>query len=105
MTACTVAEAGAWSRVLEEEFAAIVLALRERAAVEEQSGTEPLPRDEMLREAQDAWVAFRDADCAYDVAVLSGGTIGEVAAAYCTLGHTAQRVLELRAKRADLEPK
>ena len=99
MTDCTIAEAAAWDRVLDETFAELVILSRDRIALEEQAGAAPEPLDEMLREAQGAWVTFRDADCAQEYAVWGEGSMRQIAGAWCRLDRTSQRVIELRAKR------
>jgi uncharacterized protein YecT (DUF1311 family) len=105
MTACTLAEAGAWDRILNETFGDLVLQSRALAAAEEQAGVAPAPREALLRAAQRAWVAFRDADCAQEVAMWGEGSMRQIAGAYCTLDRTAQRAFELRAKREAMEAK
>ena len=97
---CTIAEAAAWDRVLDETFAQLVILSRDRIALEEQAGAAPAPLDEMLREAQGAWITFRDADCAQEYAVWGEGSMRQIAGAWCRLDRTSQRVIELRAKRA-----
>jgi uncharacterized protein YecT (DUF1311 family) len=103
MTACTLAEAGAWDRILNETFGDLVLQSHALAAGEDQAGVPPAPREQLLRAAQRAWVAFRDADCAQEVAMWGEGSMRQIAGAYCALDRTAQRTFELRAKRAALE--
>jgi len=99
MADCTIAEAAAWDRMLDETFADLVILSRDRIALEEQAGAAPPPLDEMLREAQGAWVTFRDADCAQEYAVWGEGSMRQIAGAWCRLDRTSQRVIELRAKR------
>ena len=48
-----------------------------------------------LREAQLAWIASRDADCALDALQFEGGTMGRVIAADCMMTLTAKRTLQL----------
>lgn len=105
MTACLVTETAAWDRLLNETFAALIVLSRQRAAVEEQAGVAPAPLDALLREAQRAWIAFRDADCAQEVAVWGEGSMRRIAGGACGLDRTATRVLELCAKRAAFEPR
>jgi uncharacterized protein YecT (DUF1311 family) len=99
MAGCTTAEAAAWDRVLDETFAELVILSRDRMALDEQAGVAPDPLDELLREAQGAWLTFRDADCAQEYAVWGGGSMRRIAGAWCRLDRTSQRLIELRAKR------
>jgi uncharacterized protein YecT (DUF1311 family) len=90
MSVCALTEAEAWDQVLNETYAALLK-------------TAPPESAAMLRAAQRAWVAFRDADCAQEVAIWGEGSMRQIAGAECTLARTAQRVTELRDKRAALE--
>jgi uncharacterized protein YecT (DUF1311 family) len=103
MTACTLAEADAWDQVLNELFGELVAGARGFADRDAQAGVPAPDLEALLRTAQRAWMAFRDADCAEEVAVWGEGTMRQVAGANCTLARTAQRVIELRDKRAALE--
>jgi uncharacterized protein YecT (DUF1311 family) len=51
---------------------------------------------DMLRDAQRAWIAYRDAQCALDYQRWIDGSIRTIVAANCFLTMTAQRALELR---------
>ncbi len=46
--------------------------------------------------AQKAWIAFRDADCAFRASAVAGGSIYPMAMALCLADATKQRVSELR---------
>ncbi|WP_158625881.1 lysozyme inhibitor LprI family protein [Arsenicitalea aurantiaca] len=50
---------------------------------------------ETLREAERAWIAFRDADCGFAYEFWAEGTIRTVVATSCQLQHTARRALTL----------
>lgn len=49
-----------------------------------------------LRDAQRAWIAFRDAECALEYDRWSGGTIRTVVFASCQMQMTARRAIALR---------
>ena len=49
-----------------------------------------------LRDAQRAWIAFRDAACAFPPAVYEGGSIGRPLAAQCLMEETARRAVGLK---------
>jgi uncharacterized protein YecT (DUF1311 family) len=99
MTACTAAETEAWDRLLNEGYAEAVLLARRRALLEEEAGATPPPHEDLLRDAQRAWLAFRDADCEQEAALWGEGSMRRIAAATCMLDRTATRTLELGAKR------
>jgi uncharacterized protein YecT (DUF1311 family) len=61
----------------------------------------PAPAAASLREAQRAWIAFRDAGCRAEAA-LAAGFVGSDNAAACLLDQTARRALDLRRIRDDL---
>jgi uncharacterized protein YecT (DUF1311 family) len=103
MSRCAAAEAEGWDRMLNETWAELIVLARRRAILDEEVGAEPADLEGLLVEAQRAWIAFRDADCAQEVAVWGDGSMRTVAGAWCGLERTAQRVFELRAKRATMQ--
>lgn len=60
----------------------------------------PKPRRAALTRAQRAWIAFKDAECAF-VLDPDGGTLARVSANDCVLRMTATRADELEAVAAD----
>ena len=52
---------------------------------------------EALRNAQRAWIAFRDAECGLEVSFYAGGTIAPMVEADCLTRLTRARTEELRA--------
>lgn len=100
VTVCTRAEAAAWEAILDATYGELVLASRSVAEFDIEAGLPVGHREETLRAAERAWIAFRDADCAHAVAAL--GRTGEAAttAAWCRLEHDAQRTLVLRGRLA-----
>jgi uncharacterized protein YecT (DUF1311 family) len=103
MSRCAAAEAEGWDRMLNETWAELIVLARRRAILDEEAGAEPADLEDMLVAAQRAWIAFRDADCAQEVAVWGEGSMRTIAGAWCGLERTAQRVFELRAKRATMQ--
>jgi len=49
-----------------------------------------------LREAQRAWISFRDKECTFRVAPYADGSVGPSLTARCVTALTAQRVIDLR---------
>lgn len=98
MTACALAERDAWDALLNLWWKP----LRAHALkLDEASGdTGSPPAAPMLQEAQRAWLAFRDAECAYDHALAGGGTIRQIYGAECQLRLTAARALRFRERLA-----
>lgn len=60
-------------------------------------GNETMPDSEaVLRDAQRAWVSFRDANCKYQYQIYYGGTHAPLAHALCMVDMTRARTKELR---------
>jgi uncharacterized protein YecT (DUF1311 family) len=103
MSRCAAAEAEGWDRMLNETWAELIVLARRRAILDEEAGEPAADLEGLLVEAQRAWIAFRDADCAQETAVWGTGSMRTVAGAWCQLERSAQRVFELRAKRATMQ--
>ena len=95
---CIQAETAVWDAILNEEYRATRAQLRDEDA---RGFAEGLSREITLRDAQRAWIAFRDADCTAQFAQWQDGTIRSIVAANCGLTRTAQRALELRDMRGN----
>ncbi|MCB1345529.1 MAG: DUF1311 domain-containing protein [Methylobacteriaceae bacterium] len=94
MSACLMAERDAWDRLLNEEYAR---ARAESARVDAADTPDHAVRAARLRDAQRAWIAYRDANCAVDYALPGGGSLRQITGAHCVLRMTAERSFELRA--------
>lgn len=99
MTFCLNAEASVWDGFLNTEYAAT----RDWARVADEDEAANFPefavRAEMLREAQRAWIAFRDAECALRYAEWGAGSMRTIAHADCMVQMTAERTIDLRRQR------
>ncbi|WP_292288044.1 lysozyme inhibitor LprI family protein [Marivita sp.] len=95
---CIAAETAEWDTILNEEYQAT-------QKVNESADTDGLSqvmdRSDALRDAQRAWIAFRDADCGARYAMWQNGTIRTIVAANCHLTMTAQRAISLRDMRGE----
>ena len=96
MAECISSETAAWDAILNEEYKATQAALEEQDSA---GGAQILDRTDALREAQRAWIAFRDADCTARYAIWQDGTIRTIVGANCHLTMTASRAIELRDMR------
>lgn len=81
--ACLAAEADRWDGHLNAEYKARMAELTP-------------DQKTALREAQRAWIAFRDADCGLQYQIFVDGTIRSVVYSSCMLTMTAERALALR---------
>lgn len=79
---CLRTEFSAWDEILNREYEALqpLLDEEQRAA---------------LRDAERAWIAYRDADCAFPH-VLVRGTMAQPWSMDCVMQHTARRAMTLR---------
>lgn len=103
MSACLNAEAQVWDRYLNDEYRATMASF---TAMDEDEATyfpEYAKRQEHLRSAQRAWIAFRDAECALAYAQWGSGSMRSIAFADCMVDMTATRTLDLRAMREMFE--
>ena len=93
---CIQAETAEWDAILNEEYKATQAV----NAGADAAGQSPVTdRTDALRDAQRAWIAFRDADCGARYAMWQDGTIRTIVGANCLMTMTAQRALELRDMR------
>lgn len=83
---CAMAEHAAWDTVLNREY----------KGARNAYGADPTAAAS-LRDAQRAWIAWRDAECTFQHDRYGGGSMRTIAAANCRMSMTAQRALELRA--------
>lgn len=100
---CFYSEAEYWDVLLNREYRAT----REWARVMDTDVAEYFPeyanRAKTLLEAQRAWIAFRDAECADDYASMGSGSLRHIYGSSCFLQMTAERTIELRSKREMFE--
>lgn len=99
MTMCLDGEARWWDARLNAAYRAVMAA--ETAADAEGFAGAPSAAT-ALRDAQRAWIAWRDAACAYARAQWGGGTGAGPAGVQCVLALTGARALELEARAAAL---
>jgi uncharacterized protein YecT (DUF1311 family) len=102
MAACAAAEGEGWEIVLNEVYADLVLLARRQDLRDAEDGVASADLRGMLRDAQRAWIAFRDSDCAHEAAIWGEGSQRQVAAAFCLLDRTATRVVGLRVKQEQM---
>lgn len=82
---CVMGEHAAWDAALNREYqAARAQYADDRTAADS------------LRDAQRAWIAWRDAECAFQYDRYGGGSMRMIASANCQMSMTAMRALELR---------
>ena len=91
MANCALAEAGAWDLLLNRYWPDLRAQAREEDADDETTA-----RADALVAAQRAWIAWRDADCAFEYARWGRGSARHVAGHACLAARTAARVRKFR---------
>ncbi|MCY4153315.1 MAG: lysozyme inhibitor LprI family protein [Aestuariivita sp.] len=89
---CIGAETIVWDKYLNLEYGETITVLREF----------PGDFDHALREAQRAWITFRDAECQFGDPINHGGTAELLAIISCFHAMTVERTIELRELREHL---
>ncbi|PCD77602.1 lysozyme inhibitor LprI family protein [Pseudothioclava arenosa] len=89
ITQCLGVERAVWEDLMNAEYKALGVQMSVRSEA----------LNDKLLEAQRAWIAFRDADCAFDYARWGDGSISQISGASCLLEMTAARAIELRDKK------
>ena len=97
---CLGLELDYWDARLNATYGALrEVEARADAEMRELGATVP-SMAESLRAAQQAWIAFRDADCAHELSQWSGGTGGGPATTQCLMQITGERALALERRLA-----
>lgn len=92
MTECMARETAAWDAILNDQWPKLLTQAKEMDAAS--SLPEGGSSHEALRAAQQAWLAFRDAECAFAYSTGQDGTMRTLLGARCLLDMTAYRVIE-----------
>ena len=95
MSMCAAAETDGWDAVLNAEYTRTMDWSRAMDAEDQTHFPEFAKREETLRAAQRAWIAFRDAECGYAYAQWGAGSMRHIAGTSCMLDMTATRAIEL----------
>lgn len=88
---CIGAETSVWDKILNEEYQAT----RAQFRAADPGGA----LAQSLLDAQRAWIAYRDAECALTYQRWIGGSIRSIAHANCVMGFTSERAIGLRDMR------
>ncbi|MCA8881185.1 MAG: DUF1311 domain-containing protein [Rhodobacteraceae bacterium] len=99
LSRCQLDEIAAWDSLLNEfwpEVLALARQLDETYKMDGITYSEDGASVKIAREAQRAWIAFRDADCAWTYQRWLDGSIRVLMAGECQLDRTANRVLDFR---------
>jgi len=92
---CLQAEFQVWDERLNIEYRATMARLRSIDDFDRTTSPEFAVRAERLRDAQRAWIVFRDADCAVEYALWSNGSLRLIAGPSCLAQRTFERLKTL----------
>lgn len=96
VSACFSDELAIWDVELNDAYQALRFAMAERD--KDLDPNRPLPKSaDALRDAQRAWITWRDLQCGFVHTTFQGGTGGGPASAECLMHLTAEQALRLRA--------
>lgn len=95
MVRCMAGETAVWDRFLNEIYREQMAGLKALDAQEAKHFPEFANRADALRDAQRAWIAFRDGECGLAYALWGSGSMRQIAGASCHMEMTADRVIAL----------
>lgn len=95
---CLDQERAYWDARLNAAYTALVEIERAQDAEMTELGSSAPRMEPALRDMQRAWIAFRDAACAYEASQWGGGTGAGPAYIGCLMTQTGHQALELEAR-------
>ena len=101
MSMCNNDEYEAWDVLLNEQYKLTMAAFKGMDVDEGEYFSSFAVRVESLRDAQRAWIAFRDAECTLEYAIWGSGSMRNIAGSACYVDMTAQRTIDLWAMREE----
>lgn len=103
MQDCLMQEMGVWDELLNEAYADARATAKSLDKADQANFPEYAVRDTQVRDAQRAWITFRDANCAMDYGLWGSGSMRVIWGAECLLRMTAERTFDLRTYAEGLE--
>ncbi len=94
-SACFEAEWQDWDARLNNAYGALIARLKDEDAAMASESWSPPSQAEALRAMQRAWIAYRDASCAYEAAKWTGGTGAGPATVACLAYETGRQTFLL----------
>ena len=96
MSLCAHSETQAWDVLLNAEYRQTLAWAKYMDAEDQENFPEFAKREAALRDAQRAWLKFREAECGLDYAVWGAGSMRHIAGSACYADMTADRTIRLR---------
>ncbi|MEZ5752092.1 MAG: lysozyme inhibitor LprI family protein [Paracoccaceae bacterium] len=102
MMFCMLAERDAWDALLNAEYGLARAEAQNFDNADRANAPQFAVRADQLRDAQRAWIAFRDAECTMRYGMWGSGSMRQLAGANCHMSLTAERTFALRRVRSEL---
>jgi len=96
MSMCNRAEAEFWDGLLNKEYQLTMAWAKANDIEEAKFDPQFANLANALRDAQRAWITFRDAECGLAYAVWGSGSMRQIAGSSCFADMVAERTIELR---------
>lgn len=93
---CLLKERDVWDELLNEAYGEARFAAESLDKDDLEYFPEFAVRKTQLRDAQRAWITYRDANCLMEYGLWGSGSMRQIAGADCHMRMTAQRTFELR---------
>ncbi len=93
MRACIAGEVAFWDEMLNTEYQRL---RQDAKAVDAEGGADAPSLADALQQMQRAWIAYRDASCAYVGLSYGTGTLGGTLAYDCVMHETGKQALRLK---------
>lgn len=103
MTMCNHAESVVWDELLNDEYGKLMDSSKVMDEEDMVYFPEFANRAKALRNAQRAWITYRDANCELAYAAWGSGSMRNIANTDCIMNMTAERTIELRDLREMFE--
>lgn len=103
MSYCLSEEFAQWDAILNANYKAAMAAAEAGDKEMADLGSSVIPAPPLLRDAQRAWITFRDTACSYEGALWHGGTGGGPAGVGCSMELTARQAIWLMGRGPEPE--
>ncbi|MDO5613938.1 MAG: lysozyme inhibitor LprI family protein [Paracoccus sp. (in: a-proteobacteria)] len=98
MTECLAQETAQWDDMLNAAYQSMLDTAQADDAEMDRLGVDAAPTEPLLRDMQRAWMAYRDAACAYEASKWQGGTNAGPATQSCAMSLTGRQAIDLMAQ-------
>lgn len=96
MADCLAAEVKLWDDLLNAAWTEAVAVAKAMDKDNKESSPNAPESEKSLREAQRAWISYRDATCRFEAERYFGGSVATLSASHCVMDLTALQAIRLR---------